>query len=89
MNRQRIALRPILLLVAVVILMVLGTGAKCAMGSVTQVTDGDTFKAQVLWHDPEYGCDIVNGEVYTIRLIGVDTPETVHPSKPVECRVCD
>ena len=25
------------------------------------------------------------GKTETIRLIGIDTPETVHPSKPVEC----
>ncbi len=37
--------------------------------TVTRVIDGDTF-------------EIENGE--TVRLIGVDTPETVHPSKPVE-----
>ncbi len=37
--------------------------------TVIRVIDGDTF-------------EIDNGE--TVRLIGVDTPETVHPSKPVE-----
>lgn len=36
---------------------------------VTEVIDGDTIK-------------ISSGE--TVRLIGVDTPETVHPTKPVE-----
>jgi len=78
-------LRPTLLLLAIVILAVLGTGAKCAVGHVTQVTDGDTFKAEVTWHHSDYNCRIVDGDVYTIRLIGVDTPETVHPRKPVEC----
>jgi len=38
--------------------------------SVTKVIDGDTIA-------------IESGEV--IRYIGIDTPETVHPSKPVEC----
>jgi micrococcal nuclease len=37
---------------------------------VTNVVDGDTFK-------------IESGE--TVRMIGIDTPETVHPSKPVQC----
>jgi len=37
---------------------------------VTKVIDGDTVA-------------IEDGEV--IRYIGIDTPETVHPSKPVEC----
>lgn len=40
---------------------------------VTKVVDGDT-----LWVD-------INGVNTKIRLIGVNTPETVSPSKPVEC----
>ncbi|MBI2448248.1 thermonuclease family protein [Candidatus Microgenomates bacterium] len=40
---------------------------------VVSVTDGDTFKASV------------SGKTETIRLIGVDTPETVDPRKPVQC----
>ena len=39
---------------------------------VLKVIDGDTIKI-------EYG-----GKSETVRLIGVDTPETVHPNKPVE-----
>ena len=39
---------------------------------VLKVVDGDTIKI-------EYG-----GKSETVRLIGVDTPETVHPNKPVE-----
>lgn len=39
---------------------------------VLQVVDGDTIKIE---HQ---------GKLVTIRLIGVDTPETVHPTKPVE-----
>jgi len=40
---------------------------------VVKVVDGDTFSVDI------------DGVVQTIRLIGLDTPETVHPSKPVEC----
>lgn len=40
---------------------------------VVSVVDGDTIKLDM------------NGTTETIRLIGIDTPETVHPSKPVEC----
>lgn len=40
--------------------------------TVTKVVDGDTFKAKI------------NGKEENIRLIGSDTPETVHPSKPVQ-----
>lgn len=40
---------------------------------VTRVVDGDTIKVQL------------PGGEETIRLIGVDTPETKHPTKTVEC----
>jgi len=40
---------------------------------VVSVVDGDTVKLSI------------NGTTETIRLIGIDTPETVHPTKPVEC----
>ncbi|WP_261133725.1 thermonuclease family protein [Bacillus sp. Marseille-Q3570] len=39
---------------------------------VTKVVDGDTFKVNY------------EGKEETIRLLLVDTPETVHPSKPVQ-----
>ena len=37
---------------------------------IVRVIDGDTIKLET-------------GEV--VRYIGIDTPETVHPSKPVQC----
>ncbi|MEZ5077068.1 MAG: thermonuclease family protein [Solirubrobacterales bacterium] len=40
---------------------------------VVRVVDGDTFEARV------------GGAVEDVRLIGVDTPETVKPGAPVEC----
>ena len=40
---------------------------------VVSVTDGDTFKVNI------------NGKIETVRAIGIDTPETVDPRKPVEC----
>jgi micrococcal nuclease len=40
---------------------------------VVDVVDGDTLKV------------LLDGQEETIRLIGVDTPESVHPQKPVEC----
>ena len=40
---------------------------------VSKIVDGDTIKV------------IIDGEEQTVRLIGVDTPETVHPNKDVEC----
>lgn len=41
--------------------------------SVTSVVDGDTIKISR------------DGTVVTLRLIGMDTPETVDPRKPVQC----
>jgi len=40
---------------------------------VTRVIDGDTIEVSI------------NGKLQTVRYIGIDTPETKHPSKPVEC----
>lgn len=37
-----------------------------------EVVDGDTIKVDV------------GGEVHTLRYIGIDAPETVHPEEPVE-----
>ncbi len=41
--------------------------------TVVRVVDGDTLVVQA------------EGKVERVRLIGVDTPETVSPSKPVQC----
>lgn len=40
---------------------------------VIRVVDGDTIDINI------------DGQSVRVRLIGVNTPETVHPSKPVEC----
>ena len=53
-------------------------GAKCIPQQepqpalVTNVVDGDTIDV------------LIDGQEYRVRYIGIDTPETVHPSKPVE-----
>lgn len=47
--------------------------------TVQEVIDGDTV---VLKRDNALAQD---GEEITVRLIGMDTPETVDPRKPVEC----
>ena len=41
--------------------------------AVTKVVDGDTIAV------------LMDGKKVTIRLIGMDTPETVDPRKPVQC----
>jgi len=48
-------------------------GPASVMAVVTRVVDGDTIEARI------------GGEVEDVRLIGVDTPETVKPGTPVQC----
>ncbi len=43
------------------------------IAKVMRVVDGDTFVVSI------------NDKPVTVRLLGIDTPETVHPNKPVEC----
>lgn len=45
---------------------------KLTEATITQVIDGDTVKVDI------------QGNSYKLRMIGVDTPETVHPNKPVQ-----
>jgi endonuclease YncB( thermonuclease family) len=47
--------------------------AEPGLATVVEVVDGDTVVVEL------------GGRQETIRLIGVDTPETVHPTRPVEC----
>jgi micrococcal nuclease len=48
-------------------------GPAAAIARVTRVVDGDTFEARV------------GGRAEDVRLIGIDTPETVKPGTPVQC----
>lgn len=48
-------------------------GAGGAEATVTRVIDGDTIEV------------VTGGREETVRLIGVDTPESVHPTVPDEC----
>ncbi len=51
-----------------------GPGTYHATGTVTTVIDGDTFEVT--------GAD---GTVETVRVLGIDTPETQDPAEPVQC----
>jgi len=71
MQKPRLAL-----LVFVFILLLLnyfGIGQDQTMHQVLKVSDGDTILVDMF------------GKTETIRFIGVDTPETHHPSKPIQC----
>ncbi len=48
-------------------------GPASAMAVVTRVVDGDTIEVRI------------GDRAEDVRLIGVDTPETVKPGAPVEC----
>jgi micrococcal nuclease len=43
---------------------------------ITSVADGDTIKVRAFGARRDF---------YTVRLIGIDTPETKDPGRPVEC----
>jgi len=51
----------------------MGSGAIGGDGWVVRVVDGDTIEVRL------------GGREETVRLIGVDTPETRHPGRPVQC----
>jgi micrococcal nuclease len=50
-----------------------GSGPFAAVPTVTKVIDGDTIDVRI------------GRQVRRIRLIGIDTPETKDPRKPVQC----
>ncbi len=54
--------------------------------TVTAVVDGDTIRARIdeVVVGPGAGATGA-GRSYHVRLVGIDTPETVHPRAPVEC----
>lgn len=41
---------------------------------VVDIVDGDTIKVE-----------LPGGEIESVRYIGIDTPESVHPGEPVQC----
>ncbi len=48
-------------------------GAASQSAVVIRAVDGDTIDVQI------------GDQVDTVRLLGIDTPETHHPTKPVQC----
>ncbi len=72
--RDRNLIKVISLLVVFTLPSVLYAKEPCKTVKVFKVIDGDTIKIS---------CK--SGDKYVVRLIGIDTPETHHPKKPVQC----
>jgi endonuclease YncB( thermonuclease family) len=71
MTKQRATMIIVALILA--LLNYYGVGQDQNLHQVLSVADGDTILVDM------------HGKTETIRLIGVDTPETHHPNKPVQC----
>jgi micrococcal nuclease len=56
------------------------------IAEVTRVVDGDTIEVRITGRvdGPGAGDARISGS-YDVRLIGIDTPESVKPNSPVEC----
>jgi micrococcal nuclease len=54
--------------------------------AVTRVVDGDTIEVEITGREegPAAGAGVA-GRRYDVRLIGIDTPESVKRNSPVEC----
>jgi micrococcal nuclease len=67
--------------VPIALLLLLGVLGSCGNSNISQpdlativsVVDGDTIVLSV------------QNQTETVRLLGIDTPETVHPTRPIEC----
>jgi len=56
------------------------------IAEVTRVVDGDTVEVRIAERSDGPGAGRAEiGETYSVRLIGIDTPESVKPGSPVEC----
>lgn len=66
-------MRKILTLLSLIIALAVPLFALAESATVVDVVDGDTLRVQV------------SGATEKVRIIGIDTPETVDPRKPVQC----
>ena len=55
-------------------------------GVVTRVVDGDTVEVRITGRAAGPGAGRAEvGRTYDVRLVGIDTPESVKPNTPVQC----
>ncbi len=53
---------------------------------VQRAIDGDTIEVEITARSEGPGAGTTTiGQTYSVRLIGIDTPESVNPNSPVEC----
>ncbi|CAN5649822.1 thermonuclease family protein [soil metagenome] len=56
------------------------------IAEVTRIVDGDTVEVRITERSDGRGAGRAEiGGTYSVRLIGIDTPESVKPGSPVEC----
>jgi micrococcal nuclease len=56
------------------------------VATVTRIVDGDTIEVSVIGREDGPGAGFAEvGRRYDVRLLGIDTPESVDPNSPVEC----
>jgi micrococcal nuclease len=56
------------------------------IAEVTRIVDGDTVEVRITERSDGPGAGRAEiGQTYSVRLIGIDTPESVKPGSPVEC----
>lgn len=76
MNRKHLRILSIAIITILTLLYfplsIVATTNECDYKTVYKVIDGDTVKI------------LMDGEEFSVRLIGISTPETVHPMKDVE-----
>jgi micrococcal nuclease len=55
-------------------------------GVVVRAIDGDTIEVRITARVPGPGAGTTKvGQIVGVRLLGIDTPESVDPNSPVEC----
>jgi micrococcal nuclease len=75
--------RLLMSLVSFIIVAILSQVAPQAQQQLSELKPGE-YRVEEFYDGDTIGVDM-NGKLERIRMIGVDTPETHHPKKPVQC----